>query len=63
MVQISYLNVSIGSILGFYSFEHPTPDMFNFTANSNVRHVEVSGLQHILAFNSTQFKFNLLLPV
>ena len=30
MVQISYLNVSIGSILGFYSFEHPTPDMLNF---------------------------------
>ena len=30
MAQSSHLNVSVGFILGFYSFEHPRPDTLNF---------------------------------
>ena len=30
MAQISHLNVRVGFILGFYSFENPIPDMLNF---------------------------------
>ena len=30
VVQVSHLHVRMGSILGFYSFEHPMADMLNF---------------------------------
>ena len=30
VAQISHLNVRVGFILGFYSFENPIPDMLNF---------------------------------
>ena len=37
VAQISHLNVNIGFILGFYSFERQMPDMLNFKGPYNLK--------------------------